>query len=55
MTKSSSPAQQLQTMLDSSLNLRALVEESISIAKNINPDKTTNPAQSLEELYEYIR
>lgn len=32
-------------------SLKRLLEKDIEIAKNINPDKTTNPAQSLEELW----
>ncbi len=31
-----------------------MLEESIEKAKEINPDKTTNPAQTLEEYYDYI-
>ena len=35
-------------------NLKRLVEKSLDIARSINPDKKTNPAQSLEELYDFI-
>ena len=34
--------------------LKQLVIDSIEQAKSINPDKGTNPVQSLEELYDYL-
>ena len=34
--------------------LRSLMEEAILQARSINPDRDTNPAQSLEELYDVI-
>lgn len=40
--------------LDKDENLKKLVEKNIEIAKINNPDKITNPAQSLEELYEFL-
>lgn len=46
--------QELITILDEDPEVKALLEKSIDKAKEINPDKTTNPAQSLEEYYEYI-
>ena len=35
-------------------NLRILLQKNIEIAKRNNPDKLTNPAQSLEELYDFL-
>lgn len=40
--------------LDKDENLKKLAEKNIEIAKINNPDKITNPAQSLEELYEFL-
>ena len=34
--------------------LKALVQEAIDLSLAQNPDKTTNPAQSLEELYDFL-
>ena len=34
--------------------LRSLVEKSIAKAASINPDRSTNPVQSLEELYPFL-
>lgn len=44
----------LISLLDRDENLKNLVEKSLAIAKKINPDKNTNPAQSLEELYDFF-
>lgn len=41
-------------LVENDADLKQLVEENIEIAKNINPDKDTNPAQSLEELYDFL-
>lgn len=46
--------QELISLLDSDPNLKALLESSLQKAKEINPDKNTNPAQSLEEYYEFV-
>ncbi len=35
-------------------NLKRLVEKDLEIAKRNNPDKNFNPAQSLEELYDFL-
>ena len=40
--------------LNKDKSLKKLVEQSLEIGKNINPDKDTNPAQSLEELYDFL-
>ena len=44
----------LQEILEGNKNLKTLVEKSIAKAKEINPDKSTNPAQTLEEYYNFI-
>lgn len=46
--------QELISLLDSDPNLKSLLESSLQKAKEINPDKNTNPAQSLEEYYEFV-
>jgi len=46
--------QELISMLDHSPELKAMMEKSIEKAKEINPDKATNPMQTLEEYYDYI-
>jgi phosphatidylserine decarboxylase precursor len=46
--------QELIEILEQSPETKQLLEKSIEAAKEINPDKATNPAQSLEEYYEYI-
>ena len=43
----------LQKMLNKDPELKKLMEKSLAKAKKINPDKSTNPAQSLDELYEF--
>ena len=42
------------SFLDNDENLKKLVEKNLALAKENNPDKTTNPAQTLNELYEYL-
>lgn len=44
----------LITMVDSDPELKKLLEESIAEAKAANPDPETNPAQSLEEFYDFM-
>lgn len=46
--------QQLMSMVNHDANLKSLLEKSIAQAAQINPDKHTNPAQSLDEYYDYI-
>ena len=41
-------------MLEEDPELKALMEESISMAATVNPDKKTNPVQSLEEYYDFL-
>lgn len=42
------------SFLDHDENLKKLVEKNLALAKENNPDKTTNPAQTLNELYAYL-
>ena len=46
--------QQLITMVEHNSALKSMLIESIEKAKKINPDKVTNPAQTLEEYYAFI-
>ena len=46
--------QQLKNLLDNNPNLKSLVEKSIAKGKEINPDKVTNPAQTLDEYYQFL-
>ncbi|MGB5653079.1 MAG: phosphatidylserine decarboxylase [Robiginitalea sp.] len=45
---------ELITLLDNDPALKAMLEASIAKAKAINPDRNTNPVQTLEEYYEFI-
>jgi phosphatidylserine decarboxylase len=42
------------TMVEHSSEIKQLLTESIESARKINPDKATNPAQTLEEYYTFI-
>jgi phosphatidylserine decarboxylase len=46
--------QQLINMVEHNADLKKMLIKSIEIAKKINPDKLTNPAQTLEEYYTFI-
>lgn len=46
--------QDLISMVNHNPELKLMLEKSIAKAKAINPDKATNPAQSLEEFYSYV-
>ena len=46
--------QELITLLDSDPDLKSLLESSLQKAKEINPDRNTNPVQTLEEYYEFV-
>lgn len=46
--------QELITLLDSDPALKSMLEASIAQAKAINPDRNTNPAQTLEEYYAFV-
>ena len=50
----SKSVKKLKEILEGNKELKALVEKSIAKAKEINPDKETNPAQTLEEYYDFI-
>jgi phosphatidylserine decarboxylase len=45
---------QLITMVEHNSELKRMLIRSIEKAKNINPDKATNPAQTLQEYYSFI-
>lgn len=44
----------LQNMLEADPELMAMMEKSIAMAADINPDRNTNPVQSVEDFYDYI-
>jgi phosphatidylserine decarboxylase len=46
--------EQLMTMVEHSSEIKSMLIKSIEMAKKINPDKATNPAQTLEEYYSFI-
>lgn len=46
--------QELITMVEHSPELKSMLVKSIGKAKKINPDKNTNPAQTLDEYYAYV-
>lgn len=41
-------------IVESNPNIKSLLVKSIAQAKTVNPDKNTNPAQTLEEYYEFV-
>ena len=45
---------ELIAILDSDPALKSMLESSIQKAREINPDRNTNPAQSLEEYYAFV-
>lgn len=50
----SKSVKKLKEILEGNKEIKALVEKSIAKAKEINPDKDTNPAQTLDEYYDFI-
>ena len=50
----SKSVQKLKKLLDENKNIKDLIEKSISKAKEINPDRKTNPAQTLNEYYNFL-
>lgn len=46
--------QELISLLESDQNLKSMLESSIQRAREINPNKNTNPVQTLEEYYDFI-
>jgi phosphatidylserine decarboxylase precursor len=53
-TKHESATEQLITMVEHNAELKNMLIKSIESAKIINPDKVTNPAQTLEQYYDFI-
>lgn len=45
---------ELVALVESNPQVKALLVEAIGKGKEINPDKSTNPAQSLEEYYDFV-
>ena len=45
---------ELIKMVENDDSLKNMLIQSIAIAKKINPDKKTNPAQTLEEYYDFV-
>jgi hypothetical protein len=45
---------ELMEIVEDNPNLRSMLIASIEKAKEINPDRNTNPAQNLEEYYEFV-
>ena len=43
-----------KAVMDKNPDIRVLVEKSIAQASTINPDRKTNPVQSLHELYDFL-
>jgi phosphatidylserine decarboxylase precursor len=52
--KPSPIAQQLIDMVEHNREIKTLLVKSIESARKINPDRTTNPAQTLEEYYAFV-
>ena len=48
------PSESFRTMLSENPEIELYMRESIGLAAKENPDRETNPVQSLEELYEFI-
>ncbi|WP_455634680.1 phosphatidylserine decarboxylase [Parabacteroides sp.] len=46
--------QDLINLVDNDIRIKELLVEAIEKGKTINPDKATNPVQSLDEYYEFI-
>jgi phosphatidylserine decarboxylase precursor len=44
----------LVSIVNDNPNIKSMLIKSIEQAKNINPDRTTNPAQTLEEYYDFV-
>ena len=45
---------QLITLLENDLALKSMLESSLQKAKDINPDRNSNPAQTLEEYFQFV-
>ena len=53
-TQYSITTQKLVDLVEKDSRIKMLLTEAIEKGKEINPDKSTNPAQSLEEYYDFI-
>lgn len=54
MKKHAPDTEELITIVEHNADIKGMLIQSIEQAKQINPDRATNPAQSLEEYYDYI-
>jgi phosphatidylserine decarboxylase len=45
---------ELINLVESNPNIKSLLLKSIAQAKTVNPDKNTNPAQTLDEYYQFV-
>ena len=54
LTNHAPSTEDLITIVEHNAELKAMLEKSIAIAARINPDRSTNPAQSLEEYYDFL-
>ena len=53
-SKYSESTRELISLVDKNAELKTLLEKAIVKGKELNPDKKTNPAQSLSEYYDFI-
>ena len=45
---------ELISIVDNNPNIKSMLLKSIDLARVVNPDKNTNPAQTLDEYYEFV-
>ncbi len=48
------PSESFRAMLEANPEIELYMRESIGIAAGLNPDRETNPVQSLDEIYDFI-
>lgn len=53
-TEFGTATKELITLMESNPELESMLKASIEKARQINPDKNTNPAQNLEEYYQFV-
>ncbi len=53
-SKYSESTRELISLVDANAELKTLLEKAIAKGKELNPDKKTNPAQSLTEYYDFV-
>lgn len=53
-SKYSESTRELISLVDKNAELKTLLEKAIAKGKEQNPDKKTNPAQSLSEYYDFV-